>query len=94
MGGPPTCCKAESKLWFHDGTWWATMIHVASSTHRIHRLVGDVWIDTGVEVDTHLARADVLHDGDTIWVTGRNTSRLTRFTYVPGGSPGGGVWTA
>jgi hypothetical protein len=35
----PTAHKPQSKLWFNDGIWWASMfIAGAIREHRIHRL--------------------------------------------------------
>ena len=41
LGGSPTQTKPESKLWFNDGAWWATLFSPAAGAHRIHRLAGD-----------------------------------------------------
>src|SRR5687767_896886 len=61
LGGSPTQTKPESKLWFNDGAWWATMFSPAAGAHRIHRLVGTGWADTGTTLDARNgANADVL----------------------------------
>jgi PKD repeat protein len=61
LGGSPTQTKPESKLWFNDGAWWATMFSPAAGAHRIHRLVGTGWADTGTTLDErNNANADVL----------------------------------
>src|SRR3990172_5524508 len=61
----PTGEKPESKLWWNDGSWWASMWDEGSSAFRIFRLdVGtQPWVDTGVTLDTRAkSRADVLWD--------------------------------
>jgi trimeric autotransporter adhesin len=63
-GGSPTETKPESKLWFNDGAWWASMFSPAAGAHRIHRLVGTGWADTGTTLDERdNANADVLFHG-------------------------------
>src|SRR4030067_1087877 len=49
----PTGEKPESKLWFHDGYWWASMWNPAASSYRIYRfdLANQTFIDTGVALD-------------------------------------------
>ena len=64
LTGPATGTKPESKLWFADGTWWATMFQ--GSTHRIFRLNRSfqTWGDTGTVLDDRRdTRADTLWDG-------------------------------
>ena len=61
--GSPTQNKPESKLWFNDGAWWASMYSRAAGVHRIHRLdpSTDRWSDTGTPLDPrNNANADVL----------------------------------
>jgi PKD repeat protein len=61
--GSPTQTKPESKLWFNDGAWWASMFSPAAGVHRIHRLDAATqrWIDTGTTLDPrNNANADVL----------------------------------
>ena len=68
---PPTGDKAESKLWFQDGRWWALMFENITRTTRIYRLDGDtqVWVDTNVVVDDRFhARGDALWDGQKLYV--------------------------
>jgi Bacterial Ig domain len=67
--------KPESKLWWNDGIWWASMYHDASQTYRIHRLnvATQTWVDTGVVLDnrpnaTIPTRADTLWDGTRLYV--------------------------
>lgn len=86
VGGSPTGEKPESKLWHHDGSWWAAMVSPSrSGAHTIHRLDGTAWVDTGVVIDANPStKEDVLAVGDTVYVLSRRTSKLRRFTYVSG----------
>ena len=64
LTGPATGTKPESKLWFADGSWWASMFRGA--THRIFRLdrSSQTWSDTGTVLDDRRdTRADTLWDG-------------------------------
>jgi hypothetical protein len=85
--------KPESKLWFHAGRWWATMIPEGGTTHTIHELVETTWVDTGVEVAASTAaRGDALVVGDGLYISNRGTSTLFRATWdgsrwVPRGTP-------
>jgi hypothetical protein len=52
--GTPTGTKrAESVLWFNDGTWWGNMWSSAKADFHIFRLdtTTQQWIDTGVLTD-------------------------------------------
>src|SRR5919108_1674321 len=65
LGGSPTGTKPESKLWFNDDAWWASMFVPADDAHHIHRLdrASGRWIDTGTRIDARASsRADVLWD--------------------------------
>ena len=67
----PTATKPESKLWFAQGSWWASMASVASGGYRIHRLDrgSGTWVDTGVDLDPRGAtQADVLWNGSHLFV--------------------------
>jgi Ca2+-binding RTX toxin-like protein len=94
--GPPTTSKPESKLWWNDGFWWASMFR--SGEHRIFRLNrrAQTWSDTGVVLDTRdSTRQDVLSVGSKLFVAshkyvsgttntppGTNDEmRLSRFSY-------------
>ncbi|MGH8905989.1 MAG: hypothetical protein ACRD0K_05650 [Egibacteraceae bacterium] len=85
-GGPITGEKPESKLWQHDGAWWAAMIVPSQNgAHTIHHLEGTSWVDTGVVIDAlPSSKEDVLSLGDTLYVTSRNSWTLNRFTYASG----------
>jgi PKD repeat protein len=64
-GSGITASKPESKVWWNDGSWWASMWDTASADFHIFRLdqAAQTWGDTGVALDdrggTH---ADVLWD--------------------------------
>jgi hypothetical protein len=83
--------KPESKLWFHDGLWWATLYNSSAGAHRIHRLdpTRQTWVDTGVRVDERArSRQDVLWDGQKLYMASRfggsaPQNRLLRYSYVP-----------
>ena len=64
LSGPATGTKPESKLWFADGSWWASMFR--GTTHRIFRLNRSTqeWGDTGTVLDDRRdTRADTMWDG-------------------------------
>jgi PKD repeat protein len=57
--------KPESKLWWNDGSWWASMWSQPSSAYHIFRLNlgSQSWVDTGVALDNRSSsRADTLWD--------------------------------
>jgi RTX calcium-binding nonapeptide repeat (4 copies) len=97
-GGSPTTSKPESKLWFNDGHWWASMFVVGTGNYDIFRLDGSTWTDTHVVIDDRAStRQDVLSDGNTLYVASHkfqqtpvfssatgNEMRLYRFTYTAG----------
>ena len=61
----PTGNKPQSKLWYADGQWWATLFNATAGQHRIYRLDRSAqrWVDTGTAVDPRRStRADVLFD--------------------------------
>lgn len=66
----PTGEKPESKLWFNDGRWWASMFAPASGTWRIFYLnrsaTPEAWVDSGTAIDN---RANTL--SDTLWDNGK-----------------------
>jgi hypothetical protein len=81
--------KPESKLWYHDGFWWATLYEPAAGACRIHWLDVDsqTWVDTGVFIDERSrSRQDVLWDGQKLYALSRFGStapenRLRRYGY-------------
>jgi PKD repeat protein len=64
-GSAPSGSKPESKLWWNDGFWWASMWDTGSADFHIFRLDQGTqnWTDTGVALDDRPStRADVLWD--------------------------------
>ena len=92
LGRLPTDDQGQSKLWFHDGTWWAILIDPRTGVSRVQRLAEDrrSWLDTGLVVDERVdARADVLWDGTHLYIAsgGSNASAannliLARYSYA------------
>ena len=67
----PTATKPESKLWFANGWWWASMASAVTGGYRIHRLdrASSTWVDTGVDLDPRGAtQADALWNGEHLFV--------------------------
>jgi hypothetical protein len=66
--GLPTSDKPQSKLWFNDGRWWASLYNEASTRYHIYWLdlsnpLDQKWIDTGTDLDTRpQTMADILWD--------------------------------
>jgi hypothetical protein len=63
--GSPSGSKPESKLWWNDGFWWASMYDIASTDFHIFRLnlATQQWTDTGTALDDRPgSRADTLWD--------------------------------
>jgi hypothetical protein len=93
----PTGSKPESKLWWNDGSWWATMWSAADGSYHIFRLelATHTWVDTGTVIDVRAGtRADALWDGTHLYVASHvyancgcstpatgNPSRLYRYGY-------------
>jgi PKD repeat protein len=97
-GAAATGEKPESKLWWNDGSWWASMFDAASQTHHIFRLdrASESWADTGTLLDDRpKTRSDTLWDGSHLYVASHvfasssgatasgNPARLYRFSYNP-----------
>ena len=95
-GAAATGEKPESKLWWNDGSWWASMFDAASQTYHIFRLDRSTenWVDTGTPLDSRpKTRADTLWDGSHLYVASHvvagssagaasgNPARLYRFGY-------------
>jgi hypothetical protein len=82
--------KPESKLWFHDGSWWAAMLSPdANGAHTIYRLEGETWVDTGIVIDQRTtSREDVLDKGNKLYIVSRaedgTQNQLRRFSYSSG----------
>jgi hypothetical protein len=95
-GSAATGEKPESKLWWNDGFWWASLFDTVSQTHRIFRLdrSTETWVNTGTMIDNRpKTRSDTLWDGTHLYVashvrassssgaTSGNPSRLYRYSY-------------
>ncbi len=66
-----TAEKPESKLWWNDGFWWASMWSSSGNSFHIFKLDWNTqnWTDTGVALDDRKeSRADVLWDGSKLYV--------------------------
>ena len=89
----PTATKAQSKLWFAGGTWWAGLVQPATNRQTIFRLDRDsqIWQDTGTLVDERpFADPDFLWTGEHLYIvtTGPRNSpdhhgRVLRYTLDP-----------
>jgi hypothetical protein len=69
--GPPTTSKPESKLWWNDGFWWASMYSKTQKAYTIHRLTMRTqrWANTGVAIDPREStRQDALSLGGKLFV--------------------------
>ncbi len=69
--GSPSGSKPQSKVWFNDGLWWATLFDAASGDFHIFRLDvgGRSWVDTGTLVDTRPnSRSDALWTGQSLYI--------------------------
>ena len=92
----PTGEKPESKAWFNDGFWSASMWDTASGRYEIFRLdtASQTWSSTDVALDPRPdSRADALWDGTHLYVASHifsltaatgYPSFLYRFSYDPG----------
>jgi len=86
----PTGEKPQSKLWFHDGTWWAVMYNATSGSFEIFRRAGSNWTTTGTLVDPRDGSwQDVVWDGNHLQVVSAGNKatstgsavRYSRFGY-------------
>jgi hypothetical protein len=69
--GSPTGTKAESKLWYHSGSWWAVMFDSASTDYYVfkHDKVTQKWTRTATSLDDRPStNSDVLFDGTKLYV--------------------------
>jgi PKD repeat protein len=94
--GSLTGSKPESKLWFNDGSWWASMYAPAAGGHTIHRLdrATHAWVSTGTPIDARAdSRADALSAGGKLYIASHafaehgapgSPARLSRYTYNAG----------
>ncbi len=90
--------KPESKLWWHDGSWWGCMWSRSAAAYHVHRLnlATQTWVDMGTELDDRInTKADALWDGTHLYVvshvfngtsqpaTASNRGELFRLSYDP-----------
>ncbi|MBD3376182.1 hypothetical protein GF406_14190 [candidate division KSB1 bacterium] len=71
LSSSPTGEKPQSKLWFHDRSWWGLLWSQNMERFTIHRLNNDyqTWKDTGVAADPRTdSKCDVLWDGRYLYV--------------------------
>ena len=69
----PTADKPQSKLWYHDGTWWGVLYNStpAIKQHQIYRFswANQSWTSMNVAVEGRLrVTYDVLSDGDNLYI--------------------------
>jgi Ca2+-binding RTX toxin-like protein len=83
--GPPTTSKPESKLWWNDGFWWASMFDASGSYHIFRlNLRAQRWVDTGVVIDTRdSTRQDVLSTGSKLFVASHKYQPVTQEDTTP-----------
>lgn len=89
----PTAHKAQSKLWFAHGAWWAVMATPERRALTIHRLdlASQTWIDTLTLVDERPnANADARWDGEALVVAtavkssgSSGAARILRYHFDP-----------
>ena len=63
--GAPTGERVESKLWWNDGFWWASMLNPSAGEFHIYRLNwgSQEWEDTGTVLDDRSdTKADIIWD--------------------------------
>jgi hypothetical protein len=82
LADSPTGNKPQSKLWYADGRWWATLFNATAGQHRIYRLDRSAqrWVDTGTPIDPRRStRADVLFDesGNKLYVASHVFSKTS-----------------
>lgn len=65
IGSSPSTAKPESKLWWNDGVWWASMADGVTGASHIFRLnvTTQTWADTGTVIDKRKSGR-----ADTLWV--------------------------
>jgi hypothetical protein len=90
----PTGEKPQSKLWFNDGVWWASLFNRSTEAYHIYRYdwSAHTWNDTGTRIDERNAsKADTLWDGTHLYVVSAGPcqscsaqgARILRYSYDP-----------
>jgi hypothetical protein len=86
----PSSDKPQSKLWFNDGRWWASLYNVTSHTYHIYwlDLATQDWKDTGTELDSRIQTANIQTQtqADILW---DNTAKKL---YLVSGGTGTDGW--
>lgn len=83
----PSADKPQSKLWFHDGSWWALMLNPAGDVNVFELRADHRWYDTGTLVDARVqSTADALWSGGKLYAASRTASgsgsiRVYRYSY-------------
>ena len=82
----PTAKESQSKLWFHDGSWWGLLNGPRGRGVRVHELMPDhSWRPTEAVLGTNVLQVgDAFWDGDTVHVAQRVPTgdlRYLRLTY-------------
>ena len=91
-GSHPSQEKPESKLWYHDGSWWGSLWSNPADAFTVHQLdaITQAWTDTGTVLESSgNYRQDTLFDGSNLYVASHRystssrsaTARLTRLSY-------------
>jgi hypothetical protein len=90
----PTGEKPQSKLWFNDGIWWASLFNRSTEEYHIYRYdwSAHTWSDTGTLIDErNSSKADILWDGSHLYVAtagpdstnASHAARILRYSYDP-----------
>lgn len=69
--GSPSGSKPESKLWYNDGKWWASLFDASTGRYFIYRLdlAAQAWVKTNTALDPRPdSRSDALWDGNKLYV--------------------------
>ncbi len=85
-GAAITGSKPESKLWYNDGAWWASMWSTSPAGFYIYKLDtgNDTWARTPTRLDDRPGtRADTLWDGAKLYVA-------SQVVHEDGGATGSG----
>lgn len=78
----PTGEKPQSKLWFNDGRWWASMFNTATNKYHIFWLntANQQWVATSAELDSRpQTKADCVWDGEKLYVVSGGGTESTGF---------------
>ena len=80
VSGSPSGYKGESKLWFNDGFWWASMFNTGTSAYHIfkHDKATQSWIATNVETDDRNSSRQ-----DTLWDAAEGNLYVASHIFVP-----------